>query len=127
MRIIGFLLIVGALVGGGIILSDTIPGWMRNTDRLARTRNEAAAAQQQLTALGPNVSERAIDDAKRLVDRIRFDEESVARRRNETLLYGGGALAVLVLGTVLVVIGGRKKSQRRGTYVALSSASPNAH
>jgi len=115
MKILGALLILGALIGGGIILSDTVPGYFRNKDGLVRARAEAAAAQTKLEAISASASsaaelDRGIKMAESAVRRIRFAEDSVARRRNETLLFGGGALAVLSLGTVLVLRGRRKRS-----------------
>ena len=118
MKIIGLLLIVGAIVGGGIILSDTIPGYFTNKDRLARTRTEAAAMEQRLAALNASSTEAEIISAthaaEQAVQQIRFDEDSVARRRNETLMFGGGALAVLALGTFLF-LRGRKRQSHAGT------------
>jgi hypothetical protein len=110
MKIIGLILIVGALLGGGIILSDTIPGYLRNKERLARTHVEAREADPKLAALGGNVTERDVRHFESLVDQIRYDVEAVERRRNESLVFGGGAFAVLALGTVLFVRGRRRRS-----------------
>jgi len=119
MKIIGLLLIVGALVGGGIILSDTIPGYFNNKDRLARTRGEADVAQKRLAAVNDSSTEAEIVAATRaaeqVIQQIRFDEDSVARRRNETLMFGGGALAVLALGTFLFLYGRKQQKQRQAT------------
>ena len=116
MKIIGLLLIVGALVGGGIILSDTIPGYFNNKDRLARTHKEADAAQKRLAAVNDSSTEAEIVGATRaaeqVIQQIRFDEDSVARRRNETLMFGGGALTVLALGTFLFLYGRKQQKQR---------------
>jgi hypothetical protein len=116
MKIIGLLLILGALVGGGIILSDTIPGYFENKNRLARTRNEAADVEKKLAAIGANATEAEILSATRsaeqVVQQIRFDEDSVARRRDETLMFGGGALAVLALGTLLFLRGRKQQKQK---------------
>ncbi|MDB4962481.1 MAG: hypothetical protein JWP01_2480 [Myxococcales bacterium] len=102
MKIAGILLILAALIGGGIILSDTIPGWMRNRDYLTRARAEAAVKQQKLESLGPTANEsqirNAMSSAEHAVSSIRSAEDGIVRRRNETLLFGGGALAVLALG-----------------------------
>jgi hypothetical protein len=115
MKIIGLLLIAGALTGGGIILSDTIPGYFKNTDRLARSRNEAGVAEKKLAAVNASSTEAEIMSATRAaeqaIQQIRYDEESVARRRNETLMFGGGALAVLALGTVLFLRGRKQQKQ----------------
>ena len=112
MKIIGLVLILGALVGGGIILSDTVPGWLRNRDYLARAHQEIDVAKQKLDAVGPNASEAEIRDATRssedAIRSVRFAEEGVVRRRNETLMFGGGALAVLALGTFLFLRGRRR-------------------
>lgn len=111
MQHLGLLLILGALIGGGVILSDTIPGYLRNQDLLASARTELTTATQKLEAVGAYASEadfrRAMSDAQRANDGVRFAEDSVARRRDETLIYGGGALTVLVLGVVLFKRGRR--------------------
>jgi hypothetical protein len=118
MKIIGLLLVLGALVGGGIILSDTVPGWLRNRDYLARAHNELDVAKQKIDAVGPNATEAEIRDATRssedAIRSVRFAEEGVERRRNETLMFGGGALAVLALGTFLFLRG------RRGSARAMA-------
>lgn len=122
MKIIGILLVLGALVGGGIILSDTIPGYFNNKDRLARSRTEAAAAVRALDTLGPNSSESQIrgvtKTAEEATEQIRYDEDSVARRRNESLMFGGGALVLLVLGAFLFVRGRRKQPSQRPALAA---------
>jgi hypothetical protein len=113
MKIIGLLLIAGALVGGGIILSDTIPGYFENQDRLTRTRNEVAVAEKKLATLTASSTEAevmsATRNAEQVIEQIRYDEDSVARRRDETLMFGGGALAVLALGTFLFLRGRKQK------------------
>ncbi|WP_272011728.1 hypothetical protein [Nannocystis radixulma] len=50
MKILCLLLILGALIGGGVILPDTIPGYLRNQDLLARAHTELTAAKKQLDA-----------------------------------------------------------------------------
>jgi len=118
MKIIGVLLILGALIGGGIILSDTIPGYFRNKTEQRQRLAEAAKIQDKLAALGPNASEaeilHATRDAEQMSQQLRFDQESVERRRNETLEFGGGALVVLIAGVVLFMRG-RRKSKSAGT------------
>lgn len=113
MKIIGIILILGALVGGGLILSDTIPGWKRNTEYLERARAELSTQKDPLSRLPANASEAQIEyamlHANDAVSAVRDAEDGVARRRNETLMFGGGALAVLALGTFLF-LKGRKKS-----------------
>jgi hypothetical protein len=112
MKTLGLLLIVGALIAGGIILSDTIPGYLRNKDYLVRTHAEAKEAVAKMDKLPANATERdieyAISHAKQANDSIRDAEESVERRRNETLMFGGGSLAVTALGLFLFFRGRRK-------------------
>ncbi|MCY1060048.1 hypothetical protein [Nannocystis sp. SCPEA4] len=50
MKILCLLLILGALIGGSVILSDTILGYLRNQDLLARAHTELTAAKKQLDA-----------------------------------------------------------------------------
>lgn len=113
MKILGILLIVGALIAGAIILSDTIPGYLRNKEYLVRTHAEAKEAVAKMEKIPANATEHeiesAISRAKQASDSIRDAEESVERRRNETLIFGGGSLAVTALGLFLF-FRGRKKS-----------------
>lgn len=115
MKIVGVLLVLGALIGGGIILSETIPGYLRNKEELARRRTELSAAKNPLDKLGPNATEaqihHAIQQSETAIALARNAEEGVARRRNESLLFGGGAVALLALGAFLVVRGSRRTSR----------------
>lgn len=115
MKLIGVLLVLGALIGGGIILSDTIPGYLRNKEHLERARTELSAAKNPLDKLGPNATEaqinRAIQDSEMAITVVRYAEDDVARRRNESLLFGGGAAALLALGAFLFVRGSRRTSR----------------
>lgn len=123
MKIIGLLLVVGALIGGGIILSDTIPGYLRNKDYLATARAELGAAKAPLEKLGANATEyevsRAIAHSENAISSVRDAEESVERRRNESLLFGGGTLAVIALGSFLFLRGRRKSGSNTATATPL--------
>lgn len=111
MKIIGLLVMLGALVGGGIILSDTVPGWLRNREHLEHARQRLDAAKQKLDAVGDNASEQDIRDAEQELSSVQDAEEGIVRRRNETLMFGGGALAVLALGTFLFLRGRRGRGK----------------
>ncbi len=124
MKIIGLLLIVGALVGGGIILSDTIPGYLRNKDYLARAEAELRAETLLLDKVSANARaselEIAIRRTESATENLRFAVESVERRRNESLLFGGGAVGVLALGTFLFMRGRRKSGVVAAPATALT-------
>jgi len=112
MKILGLLLIVGALIAGGIILSDTIPGYVRNKDYLARSHAEAQEAVDRMDKVPANATEVEIDTAirraKQANESVRFAQESVERRRNETLIFGAGTILVTALGVFLFLRGRRK-------------------
>jgi hypothetical protein len=116
MKIIGILLILGALIGGGIILSDTIPGWMNDKDYVVRAKKEAADAiarvdRAKSVPIAENDDghsfEYLVQQAESATSGIRSAEEGVERRRNETFMFGGGALVVLALGVFFVTRGRR--------------------
>jgi hypothetical protein len=114
------------LIGGGIILSDTIPGYLQNKDYLVRAKSELAAAKSPLDKLGANATEAEIDRAIRhsenAIFSLRSAEEGVERRRNESLLFGGGTLAVIALGSFLFMRGRRKSGGGAATATSLVRA-----
>lgn len=118
MKIVGILLILGALIGGGVILSDTVPGYLRNKERLAKSRDELKQLDAQLAAVQADKSapaaaiQRVISDSEDAIQQLHFDEESVTRRRNETLMFGGAAVVLLAAGVVLFLRGRRAPSTK---------------
>jgi outer membrane murein-binding lipoprotein Lpp len=119
MKIVGILLILGALIGGGIILSDTVPGYLRNKDRLAKSRDEIKQLDAKLAAVQADKNapaaaiQRVISESENAIQQLHFDEESVTRRRNETLMFGGSAVILLAAGVVLFLRGRRSASATR--------------
>ena len=118
MKIVGIVLILGALVFGSLTLADIVPGYFHNKEALASctTRAEAAAAKAKAVTTDPNASEAAVAMAMRDLDTEvemqGYSAEGVVRRRNEMFLYGGSAFGLLVLGVVLFMVGWKRSARR---------------
>jgi precorrin-2 methylase len=123
MKIIGLVLMVAAVLVGGFLLSDTIPGYLNNKDLLARHRAQAVQVEQKLASLPATASEdeiyRATRDAERAVYMLRNDQEGIERRRNESLVVGGAALGVFALGAVFFFALGRRKRSPAGSVTTV--------
>jgi hypothetical protein len=116
MKILGLLLIVGALLAGGILLSDSIPRYYANQRRVERARAEASEETARVKAIGArpysgtNGLQYAIQSAESAVKGIRSAEDSVARARDESLLASCAALALIALGAFLFVRARRREA-----------------
>jgi len=126
MKVLGLLLIVGALLAGGILLSDSFPRYYENQRHLERARAEAAEkiahaeAMGARPASGTNDYAYALESAESAVRGIRFAEDSIARARDESLIASCGAIALIGLGAFLFV-----RARRREAHATrASSATP---
>src|SRR5688572_10374673 len=98
MRILGAILVVGALVGGGILLSDSVPSYFKNGDNLARAEKRA----EEAIAAGD------VRAAEGEVDTMVSIKEVRQRRLIETAIASGGMVLLIGVGIVLFRRSGKK-------------------
>ena len=97
MKIAGAVLIVGALVAGGVLLSDSVPSYFRNGDLLARAHERAELA----------IAANDVRTAEGELDTIASIKEVRSRRLNEIVMASGGMVLLGGIGFLLIRRGGR--------------------
>jgi hypothetical protein len=104
VKILGFILVLGALVAGGILLSDSIPGYLDNRAGSARVGTELEKA---LAARPTDPDE--LTRIEQELSSLRHFNDGKKRRLTETGIALGGMIVVGGAGLLLV---------RRGRRVA---------